>query len=235
MRKIGEKWGPVLSIDNKIDEVCSLTYAKMIVRTKAQNKIDGRIRLQFEHGSCDVWIKECSWHEHKQRRTGLDCKANSNGSHIDKSDPRNPGHKSGNIALNKQDWVDPILDELMNTPAGTNEQKWVDPIVVDETVGWRTVQTEGVHSQSSQLDMVLTDRDISNPTHNQPKTPRGRPRKKRNQQYESPLPYFSNSSLEALNTWNTAKLLGISSSDEVAVVSGLRKSKRLQIMDGKST
>ena len=134
-----------------------------------------------------------------------------------------------------QVWVDPILDDLMNTLVEANDQKWVDPIVVDETMGWLTIQTEGVHSQSSQLDMVLTDKDISNPTQYQPKTPRGRPRKKRNQQCESPLPYFSNSTLEAVNTWNTAKLLGISSSDEGAVVSGLRKSKRLQIMDGKST
>ena len=58
VRRIGEKWGPVLSIDNYVDGLHSLTYARILVRTKAQNKIDARIRLIFEHGSCDVWVKE---------------------------------------------------------------------------------------------------------------------------------------------------------------------------------
>ena len=40
--------------------------------------------------------------------------------------------------------------------------------------------------------------------------------------------------LEAQNTWNTTKLLGISSSEEDAVTAGLRKSKRLLIIDGKT-
>ena len=55
---IGEKWGPVLYIDNTVESVSSLTYARLLVRTKAQNKIDARIRLLFEHGSSDVWVKE---------------------------------------------------------------------------------------------------------------------------------------------------------------------------------
>ena len=58
VRKIGENWGPVLTIDNKVDDICSLTHARMLVRTKAQNKIEARIRLLYEHGCCDVWIKE---------------------------------------------------------------------------------------------------------------------------------------------------------------------------------
>ena len=37
VRKIGEHWGPVLSIENRIDDVCSLTYARLLVRTKGQN------------------------------------------------------------------------------------------------------------------------------------------------------------------------------------------------------
>ena len=57
VRKIGEKWGLVLSIDYRVENLCSLTYSHMLVRTKAQNKIDARIRLLFEHGSCDVWVK----------------------------------------------------------------------------------------------------------------------------------------------------------------------------------
>lgn len=37
----------------------SLTHARMLVRTKAQNKIDARICLLFERKSFDVWVKEC--------------------------------------------------------------------------------------------------------------------------------------------------------------------------------
>ena len=73
VRKIGGKWGPVLSIDNRVDDVCSLTYARMLVRTKVQNKIDVTIRLQFDDGNCDVWIKECAWRREKQNKTELGC------------------------------------------------------------------------------------------------------------------------------------------------------------------
>lgn len=38
--------------------------------------------------------------------------------------------------------------------------------------------------------------------------------------------------LEALQTWNTVKLLGVFANDEMVVVSQIRKSKRLLIMDG---
>ena len=58
VRKIGEKWGPILYIENRVNNLYSLTFARMLIRTKAQNKIDGRIRILFENGSCDVWVKE---------------------------------------------------------------------------------------------------------------------------------------------------------------------------------
>ena len=35
VRKIGEKWGPVLCIDNRVENLCSLSYARMFVRSKA--------------------------------------------------------------------------------------------------------------------------------------------------------------------------------------------------------
>ena len=44
-----------LSIQQCVEGLCSLSYARIFVRTKAQNKIDARIRLTFEHGSSDVW------------------------------------------------------------------------------------------------------------------------------------------------------------------------------------
>lgn len=65
------------------------------------------------------------------------------------------------------------------------------------------------------------------------KKPRGRP--KRNA-CSLPEPLFvpstpSKSNLEALETWNTAKLLGVTASNEQAVVSELRKSKRLLVLE----
>ena len=41
----------------------------------------------------------------------------------------------------------------------------------------------------------------------------------------------SNSRMEAHRTWETAKLLGITSNDENAVISGLRKSKRILFLE----
>ena len=58
LRTIGEKWGLVIRIVNSVDDLPSLTSARILVRTKAQNKIEARIRFLFEHGSCDVWVKE---------------------------------------------------------------------------------------------------------------------------------------------------------------------------------
>ena len=43
IRRIGEVWGPVLHIVNRVGCLDSLTFARMLVRTKAQNRIDNRI------------------------------------------------------------------------------------------------------------------------------------------------------------------------------------------------
>ncbi|CAO2835012.1 unnamed protein product [Amaranthus hypochondriacus] len=65
------------------------------------------------------------------------------------------------------------------------------------------------------------------------KRPRGRPKKI---VHSLPEPLFVpstplKSSIEAIETWNTAKLLGIKSSNEAAVISQLRKSKRLLVLE----
>lgn len=62
-----------------------------------------------------------------------------------------------------------------------------------------------------------------------PKRPRGRLKKKALLQPEvhEDVHPVSRNLLEAHNTWNTAKLLGITSNDENKVISHLRKSKRL--------
>ncbi|CAO2837848.1 unnamed protein product [Amaranthus hypochondriacus] len=40
IKKLGQKWGPVLRIDHNKDGFDSLTYARFLVRIKAQNKVD---------------------------------------------------------------------------------------------------------------------------------------------------------------------------------------------------
>ncbi|CAO2837837.1 unnamed protein product [Amaranthus hypochondriacus] len=59
VKKIGEKWGPILEVvQNK--GIGSLTHARLRVRTKAQNQIDARVRILFKSGCCEIWVKEVS-------------------------------------------------------------------------------------------------------------------------------------------------------------------------------
>ena len=63
----------MLYVDSKMGNLDSLTFARMLVRTKAQNRIDTRVKLLFDQSSCDVWVKEvgslneclCSAHDVK--------------------------------------------------------------------------------------------------------------------------------------------------------------------------
>ena len=121
---------------------------------------------------------------------------------------------------------DPILLELLDRKKEEAEHVWIDPMDRNETQCWYTVSPLVLQEPQPLMTMVANS---CGP--NPPKTPRGRPRKTSNTQLIS----LSASHIEAMNTWKTAKLLGISSSDEEKVVTGLRKSKRLLIMDGTST
>ena len=58
LRFIGEKWGPVIHINSNVKGIQNITSARILVRTKAQNRIDNRVKLFYENGSCDVWVKE---------------------------------------------------------------------------------------------------------------------------------------------------------------------------------
>ncbi|CAO2837815.1 unnamed protein product [Amaranthus hypochondriacus] len=68
VKTIGERWGPVLHVDYDDIGIRNLSSARMIVRTKAQNRIDGRIRVLFENGCCEVWVKERSLCECEAKR-----------------------------------------------------------------------------------------------------------------------------------------------------------------------
>lgn len=74
-RTIGEKWGPVVYVDQNHNGIQCLSHIRMLVRTKAQNRIDARIRVLFDNGCCDVWVKECGDCECKL--SDAKCKKNS--------------------------------------------------------------------------------------------------------------------------------------------------------------
>lgn len=57
IKKIGEQWGPVQKIDHIDKCIINRTYARILVRIKAQTKIDGRTRVLFGSGCCEVWVK----------------------------------------------------------------------------------------------------------------------------------------------------------------------------------
>lgn len=58
IKTIGEKWGRVLHVDHDDNGVNSLTFARLLVRTKVQNRIEACIKMEWDSGYCDVWVKE---------------------------------------------------------------------------------------------------------------------------------------------------------------------------------
>lgn len=48
IKTIGEKWGRVVQVDHEDNGVNSLTFARILIRTKAQKRIEACIRLVIE-------------------------------------------------------------------------------------------------------------------------------------------------------------------------------------------
>ena len=83
----------------------------------------------------------------------------------------------------------------------------------NENIEWKDIEPTESHQCS------IPSTPMSNNTSSRP---RGRPRKN-----------LDCGRIEAKQTWELAKKLGISTDDEEAVLVGLRKSKRILIMEGK--
>ena len=60
IKKLGELWGSFVGMDRYTSKMRSVTYARILIRTKSPVAIDSRILLQGEHCGFDVWVKE-SW------------------------------------------------------------------------------------------------------------------------------------------------------------------------------
>ena len=186
VRKIGEKWGPVLCIDNKVGSLCSLTYAHLLVRSKAQNKIDARIRLLFDHGSCDVWVKEGCCDKGKLRIGSHGPNGTYEGSAEGEAVSSFMANSMANVVeisienrkIGCTEIIDPMLSDMVCRLERENEQTWYDPIVVNETARWLMVMSEGNRESYPQPheEPVRLCENITT-LNSQSKNPRGRPKR----------------------------------------------------------
>ena len=99
-------------------------------------------------------------------------------------------------------------------------------MVLTENIGWTTGSTDDQFTPRQNMNLP-----ISSPLSvSKSSRLRGRPRKCSD--HQTPSEPHSLGMLEARKTWETAQLLGISSHDDEAVLSGLRKSKRILLLEG---
>ena len=91
---------------------------------------------------------------------------------------------------------------------------------MNENIDWNNVVSADSFTFRQNLNSPVSTPIMANKS----SRPRGRPRKS-----------SDHGMIEARKTWETAQLLGISANDEEAVLSRLRKSKRISIMKGKGT
>lgn len=269
----------------------------MLVRTKAQNKIDCRIRVLFENGCYEVWIKERSMCDCELRCIPSlklpsvlkdDEKDSSKVQHVSETvggassgnfeqiggvmnefDDGAPYNKNNTQRAFDDDESDSLFvedtDNMCNEAArdrvpisGKTLMQVDDPMVAgllaphtilapthiqsfDPIVSIEAAAIPRLHNVPTIDVPPLTDVGLNiNVVGSLPhvcgttsKRPRGRLKKI--------VPTFSTeivhahdasrSLLEAQNTWETAKLLGITSNDENAMISNLRRSKRLNILE----
>lgn len=61
MVKLDEKWGRVLKVEHEVNGVNSLTFARIIIKTKTQERIEERVRIDWDSGSGTVLVRESCW------------------------------------------------------------------------------------------------------------------------------------------------------------------------------
>lgn len=135
---------------------------------------------------------------------------------------------NGDKHLDDEFAVDECLGGPMSCPVEYRGESWFDPIASVEC----SIGLGGVVSLASKegRDGHMNSNEVTTPLL---KRPRGRPKR-----MASSLPDTLSvpstpltSSLEANDTWKTARKIGIKDKDESAVMDELRKSKRVQIQE----
>ncbi|CAO2834640.1 unnamed protein product [Amaranthus hypochondriacus] len=56
--RLGEKWGSVVKVDQDINGVNSLTWARILIKTERWKNINEKIKVVWESGSCVVSVRE---------------------------------------------------------------------------------------------------------------------------------------------------------------------------------
>lgn len=143
------------------------------------------------------------------------------------------GDTAGDRLRYRFSFIDPIADELaIKSNMYTVGPSHIDPMVLLSPTNDENVIKDGIieENENTKDDAAeLSNHKLSTSI----KRPRGRPKKKLPPCYNSNV-VVQPSSLsedEAQNMWNIAKMIGISTNNEDAVVSNLRKSKRLQLIE----
>ena len=221
LKLIGEKWGDVVHIVSDVQGFDSLTSARILVRTKAQNRIENRIKIFSERCSCDVWVKELygnsgtsGIHVKEGNKTPTPTQIHDN---LDEQLTKT-GNNSYPLCFD-----DPLVQEMNDKLTLREKLIWVDPLIGNENIDWK-------------LDAILTAaQSLCSPlptpmSNSKPSRSRGRPRKSAHPQIPPEIP--PHETLETRKTWELAQLLGISAHDEELVLSGLRKSKRIMLLEG---
>ncbi|CAO2813940.1 unnamed protein product [Amaranthus hypochondriacus] len=146
--KIGELWGNVLHMDNVAKGVNSLTYARLMVRTKTKFRVDTCINLACGSESCEVWVieKECGecfrFEGRNQIETeDLDEREEGGSAHVEETElcsrewacesrgePGKELNEAGvqqHIQENANEIMDPIMLDLLHkfTPCDTAAQR----------------------------------------------------------------------------------------------------------------
>ncbi|CAO2841405.1 unnamed protein product [Amaranthus hypochondriacus] len=151
VKRIGEKWGTILHVHHDNNGVNSLTYARMLVRTKAQYNIDARLSLEWDSGSCRIWVREtascvCKVVQRSKQSGKNESEINKEACEIvecgeaalmqegnKKSDTvTNNVENAVDLTVNIDTWWEPSNDEIIvlvsSCPVAPYDNSWFDPI-----------------------------------------------------------------------------------------------------------
>lgn len=269
IKMIGEKWGSVLHVDHDVNGISCLTFARILVQTKAMTRIDKTIKMEWGTGSCIVWVKETSFCDCKDLGIfrQLEPEQDESDTEINGDMPKFlepnmlndavtvPTNETSNddnmlngvpivntqpTIVQQEDFLEMAVhtqeqpynfDDLFvcnSCPNEQNTQEWFDPIANLDAELCSSFPVPMVNDENRcRSGRVTFVGETSN------KRPRGRPKKVSRVATDCSrgCPPTSCIDSEIHETWNTVKILGVSSSDEGAVLSELRKSKRILNME----
>ncbi|CAO2820369.1 unnamed protein product [Amaranthus hypochondriacus] len=157
IKRIGEQWGSVIHVDHEDNGLNSLTFARLLIRTTAQFRVDACIRLEWETGDCDIWVKETNgcrgstMHEtnHYEPVNTIDDKVNSSNleagnssSKLWVSETRDEGGYEQVVTKSVQGYQqriegcyeDLLLADIMSKPLGRGETPPQQPKTVTKTI-----------------------------------------------------------------------------------------------------